>query len=430
MLKKKGLRVWAAVLAAAMLLAAFAGCRQGEGDSAPDFTVTEASPSQGECEVSVALPCVALTFSQAVRSVNVEMFSLYEQASNRAVLPASAEIVANGVFLNFTQKLQPETSYTLHLMPAAATALTGALSAEFSLEFTTGSLENADTQPPALIQTYPENNGADFDPNGDLILLFNEPIMSAEQFKGIILTDSAGSRRFAEAEISGSRLCVHAELAAGEAYTLSVPACALQDYAMNVLNVPIRLDFSTAKQTAQGEAAPRVLATVPRDGMTDVAAGSLISVVFDAEIRQGGAWREITVAARDGKNCLTNAKISKNELQLSAAMKAGEKYKVTVPENALKNAAGIGTDAVSFSFTVAAKTADKPVGTKDTQPPKVVLTVPSANASGVSVNLPEVRIRFDENIINGSSFLSASLEAQSGKKGGDTPWGERQYPNR
>lgn len=417
MWNKKLFRPLSAFLVLAGLFALFA-CNPDTNRNTLDFTVTASSPSQGESGVPIALPSIALTFSQAVRQTDAGRITLTQQSSGEAVPLASIESVANGVFLALEQKLSPETAYVLHLEPGAAIALTGSASGEYRLEFTTGGPDGTDVQPPVLLQTYPESNGGDFDPAGELLLLFDEPVMAAAHFQEILLTDASGAQVSITANIVGSRLCIQGQLTAGQVYTLLVPGGALQDYAMNVFEEPIQLAFSTAKQQAldtRASEAPYAVITVPGDGMADVSVGTFISVVYHTQIRQGDAWGGISVTAQDGKNCFTNAKLHKNELQIFAGLQAGQAYTVTVPEGAVKNVAGTAGKAVSFSFTTASNAhTDAPAVTP--QPPKPVLTVPAQGDTGVSVSLPEIRIRFDKNIINGPAFSAAVLETDGGRQ--------------
>lgn len=231
-------------------------CKAQKDDVPTQLAVTASALTPDETGVSSALGSVALTFNQALRApADMSKITLKSTASEQTVSLSFAEVAGSGIFISLAERLSPSTAYELRLESGAVTSQTGLVMDEYKLNFTTGDEQNADTQPPVLLQTYPENNGQDFDPAGEILFLFDEPIMQGTNYEQIALVAADGASLPITKNIVGSQLTIRAEMKPDSSYNLLVADAALRDYAMNDFAEPIFLAFTTAGQPVQDDAA-------------------------------------------------------------------------------------------------------------------------------------------------------------------------------
>ena len=279
-------RSFTALLLCLVIVFTLSSCKAQTEDDAVQLNVVSSVPARAEEAVSPALASITLTFNQALRApADAGKVSLKEKETDRTVAVGPVETVASGAFITLAEKLSPNTVYILRLEAGALTSLTGFTMEEYTLEFTTGSAQDSDTQPPVLLQTYPENNGKDFEPSGDMFVLFNEPVMQGANYEQISLTASDGNQVSFIKNIVGSQLTIHGEMKSDSVYTLIIPGGAIRDYAMNDFTEPVYLEFSTAVQPVSDEPEQTkplaVVATIPQDGMANISVSTMVSIVFN-----------------------------------------------------------------------------------------------------------------------------------------------------
>lgn len=415
-----------AFLLCTVFFVSISACKKAEPETnAACLHVVSSIPAAEEEGVTSSLASIVLNFDQALRaSVNMEKISLKEKNSERPVVLSSAETSENGLFITVAEKLSPETSYILHLDSGAVSSITDFTMEEYFLTFTTGYTQQTDIQPPVLLQTYPENNEKNFDPLGELILLFNEPIMQGANYEQISLISSDNSQISFTKNIVGSQFIIQAQLKTDSVYTLIVPGNAVRDYAINDFTEPIYLEFTTAKRMEETNAAPikslNTVATIPQDGLTNVNVSTIISVMFGSSVQKGSAFASVSVIPVDGgDNCITGKAFSEHTLRINAALKPATTYLVTVPKDAVQNAQGIGNTEKIFRFTTAQPKSTPAIPenhfpAKDVQPPQIILSVPKENETNVSAKLTQIRICFQENIVQGQAFFDCKLIDVSG----------------
>lgn len=391
-----------------LLLMQTSACSFGNKKELPESIVpVNCVPSKDQTDVSPFLSALSFTYPSAIADVHADKIRL-TSADGKEVSLGKPEVIDCNVSVEINERLAPNTSYKAELEAGAFKAYDGTFSASYTLPFTTGNIpDNADETAPALMQTYPENNSDSFNPSGEIMLLFDEPVMQGKNFGNISLTASGVPASF-RTEIAGAQVTFTGDLVADTLYTLTVPAAALRDCSMNDYGEDIIINFKTLpenKLNTDSDAAapaPKVTACVPRDGMRDVSPTTVIKVVYDKNISGGDAYGDIKVTASDGANVLTGKRISGCVLELNAELKYSESYTVNIPQNAVN-----GADAKSFSFMTAAKTQGTQSG--DTSAPQVSLTAPENDAKNVSPDLCELLVMFNENISNAGRYFDISL---------------------
>jgi len=247
----------------------------GSGDDATAPTVSATTPAGGSNNVAIS-GNLSATFSESISpaSVNATSFTL-----SRGSTPVLGTVSYSGItaMFNPTLALIPLTEYTARITTAVEDLAGNALAVNFSWSFTTGTL--LDGTAPTVTSVTPINNATGVSVSTNPTATFSEAMNP--------LTINATSFRLSNGLVpivgtvaySGVTAIFNpiGTLSANTLYTATITNTAA-DMAGNTLASNFVWTFRTS--TASDTTAPRVSATVPRNGAVNVARGGNLSATF------------------------------------------------------------------------------------------------------------------------------------------------------
>nr|WP_275983944.1 Ig-like domain-containing protein [Paenibacillus hamazuiensis] len=221
-----------------------------------------------------------------------------------------------------------------------------------------------DTVKPAIVSLFPQNGATQVAVDAEVKAVFNEHIKGHTAFDQISIKDENGvpvslvNQIWNEKEFSLS----HAPFAEGKTYTVRLPANSFSDYSGNVVDEDIVWSFTTSG--ASDTTPPDKLSSSPEAGATNASRDAVVKIVFNEPIAAGTALQRIAIKDAGGNPVAgVQAAISGSELTIAHdAFAENTVYTVTVPAQAVKDAAGNGNASeIVWSFKTADATAAKPV---------------------------------------------------------------------
>jgi len=253
---------------------------------------------------------------------------------------------------------------------------------------------------PVVTSTNPANGATNVDNTKPITVSFNENIKAGSSFNTIKVIDSSSKAVTANCTINANVLTINASLAAGKAYTVTIPQNAVIDTANKTLADAYSFSFSTSS-------APitlNVTSTNPVSGATNADNTKPITVSFNENIKAGSKFNTIKVIDSSSKAVTANCTINANVLTINASLAAGKVYTVTIPQNAVIDTANktLGA-AYTFSFTTASTSTIL----------KITSTDPVDGATDVD-EYKALTITFNTNIKAGTNFKNIKVEDQWG----------------
>ena len=172
---------------------------------------------------------------------------------------------------------------------------------------------------------------------------------------------------------------------------------------------------------AQG--APRLIATSPKNGASDVDPGlTEITVTFDQDMEGGMSWTgggSEFPATPSGKHAMWR---DKRTCVLPVKLVAGHRYRVGINSPSFRNfrsVAGVSIPATAIFFTTTGASEEAETSTK---PPKVLSMNPANGAQDVSPSLTMLSVTFDMVIGEGCSWTGGGPEFPTISEGRRPYW--------
>ncbi|MGE5473352.1 MAG: Ig-like domain-containing protein [Ignavibacteriales bacterium] len=349
------------------------------------FTVADTAPPA----VSSTLPLnnaagvkkdsqIVITFNEALQAGNTKID--INGVNNTGIV--------NGSTVTVAAALEYSKTYTVNVPAGAVKDTAGNANAVYSFSFTTEAAP--DTTPPAVVSTVPANNATGTSINSQIVINFNEALQAgtgAATLNGKSITGT----------LKDNSLTFNPAFYYDTKFDVVLSAGAVKDIAGNA-NAAYSFSFTTEKAPD----VPVVTNTEPSNGAFDAKKNGQIKVVFSKTLQAGNAAVDI-----DGVNITGTA--NGNTLTIVPAFEYSKTYKVNIPAGVVKDEAGNGNIAFSFSFTTE----------KDLTPPVVSTTIPQNNAVDVKRE-SQVVITFSKALQAGNAKIAINGGEIAGTVSGNT----------
>jgi predicted outer membrane repeat protein len=229
---------------------------------------------------------------------------------------------------------------------------------------------------------------------------FSELISQGSDYNSMRVINSAGASKLMTLSTIGSVLTLTPvyNYLTGDLYTVFIPTNAVKDSAGNGLAAEYASSFTIATII------PSVNSIDPTIGSVNVVNNKAIKITFSEPVTPGSAYNSITVKNSAGAVKLMTPSTIGDVLTLTPVYNylTGDKYTVTIPANAVKDATGNGLAAdYTSSFKIA------------TIIPGVTIIDPTNNAVNVP-NTKTIKITFSEPITPGSAYNSIKVINSAG----------------
>ncbi len=228
---------------------------------------------------------------------------------------------------------RPDTEYTLHIPENAITSIYGIVGEKIDRTFT------YINETPLKLLSQSLQEGAKLSSREFEALFTFTCAVKGEKFSQISLTRD-GTTASAEIVLENHVLRLSGTLDYGE-YTLTIPAGALKDY-IGGENEKIELHFTVVQRL-------ELLSSTPANGAVRIDANTEISLTYTSA-RQGTRFNDISLT-EDGKQIPATCTLEGNKLSVSAALKEGRSYVLTLPEGALCDELGNLNEKTELRFT-------------------------------------------------------------------------------
>ncbi|RKO67780.1 Ig-like domain-containing protein [Desulfofundulus salinus] len=329
---------------------AFSFTTEAEPDTiAP--AVEAVDPVDGATNVPVGTS-VTVTFSEDVKAGAAYDGIALKDAEGNAVA-VTTNIEGKVLTIKPDANLAYSTKYTV-IIPAGAVAdLAGnALAQDYAFSFTTEA--EPDTIAPTVEAAEPVDGATNVPVVVTITVTFSEDVQEGDSFGQIALKDAEGNPVDCNVTLNGNVLTIdpNANLAYSTAYTVTIPAGAVQDAAGNELADGYAFGFTT--EAEPDNIAPAVEATEPADGATDVPVSTSVTVTFSEDVNAGAAYDGIELKDAEGNTVAVTRSIESKVLTIKPDVNLdySTTYTVTIPAGAVQDAAGNGlAEEYTFSFT-------------------------------------------------------------------------------
>ncbi|MDK9699911.1 MAG: Ig-like domain-containing protein [bacterium] len=389
-----GKRIFVAMwLLITLLTILMVGCADDSGGKTGNCyrappTVSATDPANNAVGVSMGGNITA-TFSEAmdpltITTTTMTLQQVTSQLSGKVKVQEVAVFVTGTVtysgvtaVFNPTINLNPNTIYTATITTGAKNLTGNSLASDFVWTFTTGL--SIDVTPPTVNSTVPANNAANVSLSGNLAATFSET-MDPSTITAVSMTLLRGTTIVAgTVAYSGVTAIFNptANLSSSAVYTATITT-SVKDLAGNSMENNYVWTFTTG--TAPDVTRPTVSSTVPANITFGVSLGSNIAATF-SEAMDPLTITTSTVTLRHGTTTVSGTvsysgvtAIFNPALDLSPSTL----YTATIT-NGVKDLAD-NTMASNYDWTFTTGTAP------DLTPPSVNSTIPSNNATGVSLS--------------------------------------------
>ncbi len=241
-----------------------------------------------------------------------------------------------------------------------------------------------DKTAPTFANSTPANGAVNVAPDTTITVTFSEAIQNGTNFNGISV-NSSSTTITATTSISGNMLLIKpSTMSNNQAYTVVIPAGAVEDMAGLPTTGQTTIAFTTPDTIL-----PTVTGTNPLDGATNVGLNTTVTVTFSEPVIQGAAFSGITLKDASGTAVSATVGVSGTMLTIDPNTDMGNNklYSVTIPAGAVKDLSGNAlAQPATFSFA-----------TPDTIAPKLVGTYPANGQLNVPLDTT-ITVTFDENI--------------------------------
>lgn len=214
------------------------------------------------------------------------------------------------------------------------------------LTFAFASNFKVDTTSPVVNSVDPVKNAIINIKNKSIKITFSEKIFAGSDYGNIRVTGPSGAVNFTKA-ISGNVLTL-TQLSnfVNGVYSVNIPSNGIVDQAGNALTSVFASNF-TVDITA-----PSVSSVDPKSNAITNIKNKVIKLVFSENIQAGSAYNGIKITGPSGAVNFTKS-ISGSYLTLTPTSNySNGVYNISIPVNAIKDAAGNGLSAYSSKFTV------------------------------------------------------------------------------
>lgn len=321
--------------------------------------------------------------------------------------PVATTKTINGTLLTVTPSAQLKTDERYFVRVPA-----GSLQDDFGTHIPGAlySLDTVDTLPPVAVSVVPANGetGVLPGPVNDVRLTFSEPVVLGANAADIVLSGPGGPvARTVGVSLGALSVTPTNGLAPLTAYTLMVPAGAVNDLAGNPLATTFTSSFTTG---AADTTPPTVVSVNPANGATGVSASlSVVRVTMSEAILPGPNFFDIALKDAEGNPVEVHRWRDGNLLNITpdALLTRGMTYTLTVPAGAVTDLTGNALAAPFISsFTMSTSS--------DTTPPTVASVNPVHGATGVTPGPLTVAVTFSEDVVQGTNFSAIGVRNQAG----------------
>jgi PKD repeat protein len=320
-------------------------------DYTSSFTIATTVPSVASADPAnnaVNVPnnkVIKITFSEPITAGSAYN-SITVKNSAGAVKMMTSSI--SGSVLTLTPVYNYLTGYKYTVtIPANAVkdSLGSGLAAAFTNSFTIA------TTAPKVNGIDPVNGAVNVPNNKVIKITFSEPIAAGSAYNSITVKNSAGAAKLMTSSISGSVLTLTPvyNYLTGDKYTIFIPANAIKDSTGNGLAADYTSSFTIATKI------PSVTIIDPTNNAVNVPNTKTIKITFNEPVTAGSAYNNIKVINSAGAAKQMTPSTSGNVLTLTPVYNylTGDKYTITIPANAIKDATGSGLSAdYTSSFTI------------------------------------------------------------------------------
>jgi len=299
-------------------------------------TVVSTNPANGAINVPVN-SALTVTFNE---NVVAGTGMVYDNTDYRLTTSFSGNTMT--ITSPPTRPFTTGRTYTIYIQPNAVIDAAGyGMQSTYSFKFTT----QADTTAPVVVSTTPTNGMTNVDPaTNSFYVNFSENIILVGSYYSITINGQPLTP-----SINGTTLSLSgASLAAGQSYTVSLPAGVVTDAVGNAMAA---YSFSFTTTPPADTTAPTVVSTNPVNKARGISTTGSINITFSENVSAASAFAGITL--KKGKTATSFTKtLAGNTLVIrpTTSLKKESTYTVAIPASAVKDAAGNNNTAYNFSF--------------------------------------------------------------------------------
>jgi len=355
-------------------------------------TISDTSPNTNAENVAVAKQ-ITIDFLEAIKAETINTASVYLKNNADQVVPASVELLEEGMRIRLIPLsiLSEQSSYYVNLTSAITDLFDNPLMA-YNFEFTTGDF----TAPTVVINSEtPLNNATNVVLTQSISVQFSEAMDPTTTEAAISIPGVSGT-----SVVTGNTLVFtpSGNLTEQTQYTVTLAAAA-QDVNSNAMGKDYNWSFTTGDFTS-----PTISSKTPDAGTVNVAADSIITVVFDEAmdaITTADAF-SISLGVTGATSVIGDTLTFTPDAELTEQAE----YTVTIAASAQDDSVNANTLAapVSWSFTVGDFTAPTVVTGSET---------PAINATNVVVD-QSISVQFSEAMDPTTTEAAFSIPGVSG----------------
>lgn len=322
----------------------------------------------------------------------------------------NTDIKDNILTIRSVSNLNPNTIYSVTLLPGTVKDAAGNLSEEYTFVFRTGQDKTQEQVFPEVIYTSPGNEFKYISINAPITLEFNQGIQVIEGNKISLRGGNADIP--ISVEVRSSEIIIkplnNLNLKYDTKYTVNIPAASVK----NSSGSTMKSDYSFSFTTEYEDELPRIRSIKPNNNSKDVDIGEMIRIEYSESIAAGKNLNNITLKDDAGNKIQIYAGIiDGNFLYISPVepLKTSSKYTVDIPAEAVETKVYFETKynkkSYSFSFFTGG----------DRKEPYIKDISPESGAKSATID-GVINIVFSENIEKGSNIDNITLkEVESNK---------------